>query len=49
VRQQMIGQVATRIRESLDLDVMLQTAASEMREALDLGDVVIRLSTPETE
>jgi len=49
VRQQMIGHVATRIRESLDLDVMLQTAASEMREALDLGDVVIRLSAPETE
>jgi GAF domain-containing protein len=49
VRQQMIGHVATRMRESLDLDVMLQTAASEMREALDLGDVVIRLSAPETE
>jgi GAF domain-containing protein len=49
-REQLIGQVAGRIRETLDLESMLRTAAGEMRRALDLDRLVVRLGTPgETE
>jgi GAF domain-containing protein len=47
-REQTIGQVATRIRESLDLETMLRTATGEIRQALNLGDVIIRLVAPNT-
>ncbi|MBN1934860.1 MAG: GAF domain-containing protein [Anaerolineae bacterium] len=43
-REQAIGQVATRMRESLELERVLQTAAAEMREALGLDRVVVRLA-----
>jgi hypothetical protein len=46
-RERTIAEVGARIRESLDLETMLRAAASEMRQALDLGDLVIRLATPE--
>ncbi len=43
-REQLIGEVTGRIRESLDMETVLRTAAEQMREALDLEDVVVRLS-----
>ncbi|MBN1584531.1 MAG: GAF domain-containing protein, partial [Anaerolineae bacterium] len=46
LREQIIGQVTGRIRESLDLETMLRTATGEIRQALNLGDLVIRLATP---
>jgi GAF domain-containing protein len=46
-RERAIGQVATRVRQSLDLDLVLQTAAVEMRQSLDLERVVVRLTTPD--
>jgi PAS domain S-box-containing protein len=48
-REQLIGQVTTRMRETLDVDTVLQTAAREIRQALGLSKMVIRLATPEPE
>jgi GAF domain-containing protein len=46
-REQLVGEVATRMRESLEMETLLRTAASEMRRALNLDDLVIRLAAPE--
>jgi len=48
-RERMIGEVATRMRESLEMEALLRTAASEMRQAMDLDDLVIRLAVPGTD
>lgn len=45
-REQMIGQVASHMRESLDIDTVLQTAVEQMRDALELAEVEIRMGTP---
>jgi GAF domain-containing protein/HAMP domain-containing protein len=39
----LVGQVTGRMRETLDLDTVLKTAAQEVRQALDLPEVVVRL------
>ncbi|RMF27026.1 MAG: GAF domain-containing protein, partial [Chloroflexi bacterium] len=43
-REQVTGQIVARIRETLDLEMMLKTAAQEVRRALGLPEVVIRLT-----
>jgi GAF domain-containing protein len=43
-REQLVGQVTTRIRETLDLETMLKTATHEVRQSLNLPEVVIRLT-----
>ncbi len=43
-REGMVGEVAERIRETLDMETMLRTAAEQMRQALDLDELVVRLS-----
>jgi len=48
-QEQLIGEVTSRIRESLDIETVLKTTASEMRQALDLDNLVIRLATPGTD
>jgi GAF domain-containing protein len=42
-RERLVGEVTTRMRETLDIDVVLQTAVQQMRQALKLHDVTIRL------
>jgi len=42
-REQLIGEVTTRMRETLDVDTVLQTAVREMGQALGLHDVTVRL------
>ena len=42
-RERLVGEVTARVRESLDLDTVLQSAAREISEALDLYDVTIHL------
>lgn len=42
-REQVIGQVATRVRETLDMDTMLQTAIQEIGEALGMAAVEVRM------
>ena len=46
-REQIIGEVTGRIRETLDMEAMLRTAAEQMRQALDLDDLIVRLAVSE--
>jgi len=48
VRERLIGEVTARMRETLDIDTVLQTAAQEVRQALGLPALVVRLMPPET-
>lgn len=45
-REQMIGEVTGRIRETLDVEAVLKTAADEIRQALQLERLVVRLGEP---
>ncbi len=42
-RERLTGEITTRMRETLDVDTVLQTAVREMRQALGLHDIAIRL------
>jgi GAF domain-containing protein len=42
-REQLIGEVTTRMRETLDVETVIKTTADEMYQALGLDEVVIRL------
>lgn len=42
-RELLIGQVATRMRETLDVNTVLKTAVEEIRDALELHDITIQL------
>jgi hypothetical protein len=42
----LVGETTARIRQSLDVEMMLKTAAQEIRQALGLPEVVIRLISP---
>jgi GAF domain-containing protein len=44
-REQLIGEITTRVRETLDMESVLKTAVQEVRQALGLPEVVIRLGT----
>jgi len=46
-REQMVAETTSRMREPLDLENVLQTAAEEMRRALDLDSLAVRLTIPE--
>jgi GAF domain-containing protein len=48
-RELTIGRVTGRMRESLELETMLRTTASEIRRALGLDKIVVRLATPESD
>ena len=43
---QLVSQITTRMRETLDLETILKTATEEIRTALELPEVVIRLGQP---
>jgi GAF domain-containing protein len=43
-RERLAAGVAARIRESLDVETVLKTAAQEVRQALDVPEVVVRLA-----
>ena len=45
VRERVVGEVSSQIRSSLDIQTILQTAVREIRDALDLEDVEIRVGT----
>jgi GAF domain-containing protein/HAMP domain-containing protein len=42
----LLGQVASHVRSSLDIDAVLQTAAREVANALGLAEVVVQLAPP---
>jgi PAS domain S-box-containing protein len=43
VRDQLLSEVTSEVRQTLDMETVLKTAAQEIRRALDLPEVVIRL------
>ena len=44
-REQLVGRVIAQMRENLDVDAVLKTAAAQIREVMDLSRVTIRLAT----
>jgi GAF domain-containing protein len=44
-REQLASEVTARMRETLDMEAVLKTAANEMYRALGLDEIVIRLAT----
>jgi GAF domain-containing protein/HAMP domain-containing protein len=44
-RERLIGEITSQMRATLDIDTVMQTAVREMRRALDLQEVEIRLGT----
>jgi GAF domain-containing protein len=42
-RERLTGEVTTRMRETMDVNTVLQTAVHEMQQVLGLHDIVIRL------
>lgn len=50
VRQEkMLAEISNRMRETLDVDHVIRTAAREVRQALGLNEVVIRLNPTENQ
>jgi GAF domain-containing protein len=45
-RQQLVGDLSSRMRQTLDVEAVLRAAAAELREALGLSEVVVRLQSP---
>ena len=45
-QEQMVGEVTSRIRQTLDVETVLRTAVEEVRQALGLPEVVVRLRDP---
>jgi GAF domain-containing protein len=43
-RERLVGEISNRIRETLEIEAVLRTAAKELRSALDLDEVEVRLS-----
>lgn len=48
VQERLVGEVTGHIRETLDMETMLNTAAEKMCQALGLEDLIIRLVRPES-
>ena len=46
-RERLVGEVTARIRGRLEMEAMLKTAAQEIREALDLPELIVRLTPGE--
>jgi GAF domain-containing protein len=45
-QERLVGEVTSRMRESLDMETVLRTAAQELRQALGVPELNIRLATP---
>jgi len=48
-QERLVGEVTSHIRESLNIETVLKTTASEIRQALDLDMLTIRLAMSETD
>jgi GAF domain-containing protein len=48
MREALIGEVTSRMRETLDMDTILKTAAREMHRVLDLAEVEVRIGAGPT-
>jgi GAF domain-containing protein len=47
-REHLVSEVATRIRQTLDIEVVLQTAVRAIAESLDIPEVEVRLGNLES-
>jgi K+-sensing histidine kinase KdpD len=47
LREKVIGQVSSRMRETLDIETILKTAVMEMRQSLELREAEVRLHLAE--
>jgi GAF domain-containing protein len=47
-REQLLGEVAARMRETLDLETVLQTAIREIGEAMSIAEVEVRMGSSPT-
>jgi two-component system NtrC family sensor kinase len=45
IRERIVGQFTARVRQTLDLETVLETAVQEVQQSLDLPEVMIRLAT----
>jgi GAF domain-containing protein/HAMP domain-containing protein len=45
-RERLLGNISGRVRETLDIEAILKTASQEVRQALGLSKVVVRLGAP---
>ncbi|MEA3350265.1 MAG: hypothetical protein U9Q82_06570, partial [Chloroflexota bacterium] len=43
--EHIVGEITARMRETLDIETVLQTAASEIQQVLNLAEAEIRLGT----
>ncbi|OQY29121.1 MAG: hypothetical protein B6I38_08525 [Anaerolineaceae bacterium 4572_5.1] len=48
IQEQLVSQTTSRMRQTLDMETVLRTAASEIREVLGLEDLVVQLASPQT-
>ena len=48
MREQLVGQVASKVRASLDIDSVLQSAAQGIGQALEIDEVEIHIVDPST-
>jgi hypothetical protein len=46
-RERLMSEITSRVRETLDIDTVLKTAAKELQKALDLEEVEIRMNKAE--
>jgi len=44
-QERLVGEITARMRETLDIETVLKTATDQMRRALDLSEVEVRLGT----
>ena len=49
LRDQMIANISTRVRETLDVESVVRTAATELRRVFDLKEAEISIGSPQAE
>ena len=49
LRDQMIANISTRVRETLDVESVIRTAATELRRVFDLKEAEISIGSPQAE
>ncbi|MBE0671529.1 MAG: GAF domain-containing protein [Anaerolineales bacterium] len=49
LRDQMIANISTRVRETLDIEAVVRTAATELRKVFDLKEAEISVGSPQIE
>jgi GAF domain-containing protein len=47
-RERLIGEITTRVRETLDMETVLKTAIQELGDALNLAEVRVRLNSSQS-